>query len=72
MSSWDIKRTSDAALPGEETEVDLPSSTMVLLSVEGVAWMVIRRRPGTRLASCLKAVNCLGWLDRRWKPRWAS
>lgn len=51
MSTSDIARTSDAALPGDETEVDLVSSTIVLLSVEGVAWMVIRRRPGKGLAS---------------------
>jgi hypothetical protein len=67
-----MARALGVALPGEDTEVDLLSSTIVLLSVEGVAWTAIRRRPGKGLASWLKVVHCLGWLDMRRKPRRAS
>jgi hypothetical protein len=52
--------------------VDLLPSTIVLLSVEGVVCIVMRRRPGIGLACWLKAVHCLGWFDRRCKPRRAS
>jgi hypothetical protein len=59
-------------LPGDETEVDLVSRTMTLLSVEGVARTVMRRRPGMGLVFRLEAVHCLGWFEIRWKPRRAS
>jgi hypothetical protein len=59
-------------LPGDETEVDLVSRTMTLLSVEGVARVVMRRRPGMGLVFWLEVVHCLGWFEMRWKPRRAS
>ena len=59
-------------VPGDEREVDLLSTTIVLLSVEGVACIVMRRRPGTGRVPWLKAAHCLGWFDRRCRPRRAS
>jgi hypothetical protein len=72
ISTLAIANSVDVVLPGDETDVDLLSSTIVLLSVEGVAWIVMRRRPGIGLVCCFKAVHCLGWFERRWKPCRAS
>ena len=52
-------------LPGDETEVESLLITIVLLSVDGVACMVIRRRPGRGLVPWVLAAHCLGWLERR-------
>jgi hypothetical protein len=72
ISTLAVTRAYDVVLPGDETEVDLLSSTIVLLSVDGVASTVMRRRPGIGLVSRLNAVHFRGRFDRRCKPRRAS